>query len=85
MATVDQLSREMRSAFIHDDITGVILDFADVTFCDSSGFAALDWAYAEGARRDTVFRLINVQSQVRRLLEILDMLDLLTEPDEQGP
>ncbi len=83
MATVDQLSREMRNAFLYDDTTEVVLDFADVTFCDSSGLATLDWAYAEGARRGTAFRLINVQPQVRRLLEILDMLDIVSEPDDQ--
>jgi anti-anti-sigma factor len=83
MATVDQLSRELRGAFLHDGTTEVVIDFADVTFCDSSGFAALDRAYAESVRRDTAFRLINVQPQVRRLLEILDMLDILAEPDDQ--
>jgi anti-anti-sigma factor len=80
MVTADELSRAMRTAILRDDSVEVVLDFADVTFCDSSGLAALDAAYAEGARRGTVLRLVNVQPPVRRLLEIVDMADTLTTP-----
>jgi anti-sigma B factor antagonist len=83
MATVDDLSEAMHSAVLQEGTTDVVLDFANVTFCDSSGFAALDAAYAEGSRRGTALRLINVQPQIRRLLEIVGMLDTLTRPD--GP
>ena len=77
MVTVDDLIRALRGAVLDEQATEVVVDFAGVTFCDSSGLAALDSAYGEGLRRDTAFRLINVQPQVRRLLEIVGMLDNL--------
>jgi len=81
MATVDELSDAMHTALRHEDAAHVVLDFAEVTFCDSSGLAALDAAYAEASRRDRALTLINIPPQVRRVLEIVDMLDTLTGRD----
>jgi anti-anti-sigma factor len=81
MATADDLQRAMITAVEDGSVTEVVVDFADVTFCDSSGIAALDRAYAEAARRGVGFRLEDVQDPVRRVLEITGMLEALTEPD----
>jgi anti-sigma B factor antagonist len=83
MATVDDFSHAVRNAIIQEGTTEVVLDFARVTFCDSSGFAVLDSAYAECSSHEILLRLINVQPEVRRLLEILGMFDTITMPD--GP
>jgi anti-anti-sigma factor len=80
MATADDLQRAMITAVEDGSVTEVVVDFADVTFCDSSGIAALDRAYAAAARRGVVFRLVDIQDPVRRVLEITGMLEALTEP-----
>ncbi|MEV4639885.1 STAS domain-containing protein [Actinoplanes sp. NPDC049548] len=80
MATVGALETALRDAFAVPDATGVVADFAGVTFCDSSGVAALDRAYAEGVARGITFCLTGVSGTVRRVLEITGMLDALTDP-----
>lgn len=85
MVTVDALTRALRGAVLAEGTTEVVVDLGKVTFCDSSGLAALDSAYGEGVRRDTAFRLINVQPQIRRLLEIVGMLDTLVRPEGDPP
>ncbi|OJF10618.1 STAS domain-containing protein [Couchioplanes caeruleus] len=80
MATVDGLARALREAISHAGVTEVVADLSAVTFCDSSGVAALDRAYAEGMRRGTVFRITHPQPPVRRVLELTGMLETLTRP-----
>ena len=80
MATVDVLASALRDALATDDVTEVVADFSDVTFCDSSGVAALDRAYGDGLAKGIVFRLTGVTPMVRRVLEITGMLEALTPP-----
>lgn len=82
MATVGDVERGLADALTTPGITKVIVDFADVTFCDSSGIAALDRAYAMATRREICLRLENVRRNVRRVLELTGLLDALTDPGQ---
>lgn len=44
--SASDLDAPMTVTFGHDDASAVEVDFTGVTFCDSSGMAALDRAYA---------------------------------------
>lgn len=79
METVDDVKSALFAALAADGASNVVVDFADVTFCDSAGIAALDRAYGEASQRGIDFRVTNVQPGVRRVLEITGMLDSLTE------
>jgi anti-anti-sigma factor len=80
MATVDHLTDALREAVIRSDATAIIVDFAEVTFCDSSGIAALDEAYGAATARPIRLRVINVRPAVRRVLEITGTFGALTAP-----
>lgn len=80
MATVGALEEALRDAFDRDGVTEVTADLAGVTFCDSSGIAALDRAYAEGSARGIPFRVSEVSAPVRLVLEITGMLETLSRP-----
>lgn len=85
MMTVGDLSAVFPSVLADRDVTGVVVDFAEVTFCDSSGIRALDEAYAVAARRGVRFRLVNLRPSVSRVFEIVGVLKALTEPPAPGP
>jgi anti-sigma B factor antagonist len=80
MANAGDLEHAMTTAMTTSPSDGVIVDFTDVTFCDSSGIAALDRAYFMATQHRIAFRLINVQPPVRRVLEIVGIADRLTQP-----
>ncbi|MEV6601496.1 STAS domain-containing protein [Actinoplanes sp. NPDC051346] len=82
MATVDELARALHEAMTRPGVTEVVADLAAVTFCDSSGIAAFDRAYAEGQHRGIVFRISDPQPAVRRVLELTGMLDTLIGIEE---
>ncbi|WP_229075076.1 STAS domain-containing protein [Actinoplanes sp. DH11] len=71
--TADDLHTALRSASGRAGTRTVVVDFADVTFCDSSGVAVLDEAYGTALDRRIDLRLVNPQPAVRRVLEILGM------------
>jgi anti-anti-sigma factor len=77
MATVGAIHRAADSAITTAGTTEVVIDLADVTFCDSSGIAAFDERYANAAAR---LRVAQPQPSVRRVLEIVGLMDALTAP-----
>jgi anti-anti-sigma factor len=58
----------------------VIVDIANVTFCDSTGIGALVRAQAEAAEHGTVMQIANPNPAVRRVLEVTGVLDALANP-----
>ena len=78
MANVGRLDAALADVVTHSDVVKVVIDFAAVTFCDSSGVAALDRGYAAAGERDVGFQLINLRPDVRRVLEITGVLEGLT-------
>ena len=80
MATVEELTLAMTAAITRHGVTAVEVDFAGVSFCDSSGLAALDKAYARAAQHSIPFRLIDPQPGVRRILQLTGLLEVLVNP-----
>jgi two-component system chemotaxis response regulator CheB len=80
MATTDELAKAISHAAAPLDTTRVIVDLANVTFCDSTGIAVLVRAQAEAAEHHTVVQIANPQRAVRRVLEVTCVLDALTNP-----
>lgn len=78
MATVDVLVKELHEAVTAAGVSRVEVDFGGVTFCDSSGIAALDEAYGGAQRRGVTLRLVNLQPPVSRVLELTGLLDVFT-------
>ncbi|WP_246607510.1 anti-sigma factor antagonist [Paractinoplanes toevensis] len=74
ISTVDDLKAALTHAITADAATAVVADLARLTFCDSSGIAALDKAYHQASKRGVTFRVRNVQPPVRRVLEITGVL-----------
>ncbi len=78
MDSCDDLAAALRTAAERAGTRTLVVDFAGVTFCDSSGIRVLDEAYAMAGRRRIALQLVRVQPQVRRVLEIVGMTALLT-------
>ncbi|MEU4564287.1 STAS domain-containing protein [Actinoplanes sp. NPDC023936] len=77
MDSADELAAALRAGAERGGTRTLVVDFAGVTFCDSSGIRVLDEAYAMAARRRIALQLVEVQPQVRRVLEIVGMTALL--------
>jgi anti-sigma B factor antagonist len=82
MDTAGELDATMSEVVTRSDVTKLVVDFAEVTFCDSSGIAALGRAYAAAAERGIGFQLVNLQPNVRWALEITGVLEGLTLSDD---
>lgn len=78
--TAGDMQAIIRQAIGTTGVREVIVDLADVTFCDSSGIAAFDEEYAAAAGRGLRLRVTDPQPGVRRVLEIVGLLDPLTRP-----
>ena len=85
IANVHEFQTALAHALGRQGGTGVVVDFAGVAFCDSTGIAALDQAYALAGQHRLPFRLRNVQPGVARVLEIVGLLDALTAGSPSAP
>jgi anti-anti-sigma factor len=65
----------------HDDL--IILDFASVTFCDSSGITALIRLRNHQAQAGHTLRIVNASEPVRRVFELAGVVTYLNVDD--GP
>ncbi|MDI6100351.1 STAS domain-containing protein [Actinoplanes sp. NEAU-A12] len=80
METVDAVRRAVTEALRTTGVEDVLVDMAGVTFCDSSGIAVFDETYQTAAEQGVRFRLFGVRPGVRRVLEIVGLLEPLTAP-----
>jgi anti-sigma B factor antagonist len=78
MASVDALAKALLDAMLNPGISAIEIDFSAVTFCDSSGVAALDEGYAAAREHGITLRVINLRPIVSRVLEITGLLEPLT-------
>jgi anti-anti-sigma factor len=85
IATVGLLDTALTAAIARGGTTAVEVDFAGVTFCDSAGIAALDTAAGTAAQGAILFRLIDVQFSVARVLQIVGLLEVLTAHRDVQP
>ena len=59
--------------------TGVLVDMSRVRFWDSSGVGALVTAYRRASERGTTLVISDMSEQVRQILHLTGLLDLLTD------
>ena len=78
MATATALQAALAAAVSRDGAAAIQVDFSGVTFCDSTGLAVLEGAYAAAAGRSVTLRLVGVQPAVARVLAIVGLLEALT-------
>jgi anti-anti-sigma factor len=74
MAVVDELLGQALDRLDHSD-RGIDLDFADVTFIDSSGLGVLVRLRNEAERAHKALRLRNVSGAVIRVLRVTGLGD----------
>jgi len=60
----------------------VIIDFADVPFCDSSAISCLIRAHKDAASNNAVMVLVGVNAMMRRLLAVTHLDHLFTIHDD---
>jgi anti-anti-sigma factor len=80
MATAEDLKAALHNAITYPGATRILVDFAQVSFCDSSGLHVLDQAYGDATTKSVSFQLVNLQPAIRRVLELVGVLDTLIEP-----
>jgi anti-sigma B factor antagonist len=78
MATADLLIRQVTDALAGHPTRSLVIDAADLVFCDSSGVHALVSARREAHRHGSTFQLTNPHGITRRTLQITGVLDVLT-------
>lgn len=79
LATVDRLHQHVRRELAADrPPRRLVVDLAEVTFCDSTGLGALIEARAAAADRGVCFLAINPSGMTRKIMEVTGLLDMLT-------
>jgi anti-sigma B factor antagonist len=81
--SVDLDSREKlliagRESLGRDDIDGLILDLAGVTFMDSTGIGAFVELSRDAEDREASFAIRNPSPRVQRLVELVGLTDVWT-------
>ncbi|WFE53227.1 STAS domain-containing protein [Micromonospora sp. WMMD1155] len=82
MATTGLVHDAVIAALTSDSVREVLLDFADLTFIDSSGMGTLVACQRAIAVRDGTLRLQNLSPFVRRQLFAAGLLGLLGAEDD---
>jgi anti-anti-sigma factor len=75
-AVADKLSATFEQAWAAEPSL-LLVDLADLSFCDSSGIRLLVLAAAQSASKDIEMRIVGVQPIVRRVLELTNTDELL--------
>jgi anti-anti-sigma factor len=84
LATGDAVREQLERDFAAVRPSLVLVDMAEVSFCDSSGIEALICARNAAIAQGTVLRLVNVRGIARTTLEITGVLPLLTREPGAG-
>ena len=77
LATASALLDRVRTATAEHP-AAIVLDLAELTFCDSSGINALIDAQSYAAARGVPLRVVNARRITRRALEVTGVLPLLS-------
>ncbi len=77
-ASTAQLLRDSLSAALADGVSTLVLDLAGVRYLDSAGVGALVQAHNSTTARGARLTVANPQPMVRRVLEVVGVLALLT-------
>jgi anti-sigma B factor antagonist len=84
IATVDQLTDVLTEIIRNRRPARLDVDFAEVTFLDSSGVAALVAAWRSASADRIGFAVVNCDPNVLRVLEITGMMQALTASAPAG-
>lgn len=80
--TAPRLSTTVSRAIEAAETTGVALDLAKVNFMDSMGLSVIVGTHRRALEGDKGFKLIRPGRQIRRILQVTDLISLL--PIEDG-
>ncbi len=80
MDTAEQLEQAV-SALLEDAPKVLAIDFAGVSFCDSSGIGALIRAHKQAAARGCRLELHRVDPDVRRVFDLVGLSERLIAND----
>jgi anti-sigma B factor antagonist len=81
IATADELERAVWPVIARRP-DRIVVDFAGLTFCDSSGTRVMISLYREAQRTGTQFVIVAARHEVRRIFEIVQLGQLLDIADE---
>ena len=81
IASADQLERAVWPLIARRP-ERIVVDFAGLTFCDSSGTRTMISLYREAQRTGTQFVIVAARHEVRRIFEIVQLGQLLDTADE---
>jgi hypothetical protein len=70
----------LHQAVTQPGTTAIVVDFGQVSFCDSSSIESLDRAYGAASDAGIILRLLNLQPIVRQVLDLVGILETLTDP-----
>lgn len=88
--SVDLDSREKllaagRESLGRDDVDGLILDLARVSFMDSTGIGAFVELSRDAEDRGATFAIRNPSPRVQRLVELVGLADVWSGPNDSTP
>ena len=80
MSTTDQLHQHVKHEFTGERprLRRLVVDLAQVSFCDSTGLGALIEARNIARDHSAGFLVINPSCMTRRIMQVTGLLDLLT-------
>ncbi|HEY1484488.1 MAG TPA: STAS domain-containing protein [Micromonosporaceae bacterium] len=81
LAAVTTLREQVDALLATEAVTGIVLDLAGVHFLDSSGIGALVGSLRAAQERGRSLRVVHANGLVRDVLELTNVLPLLTEPE----
>jgi anti-sigma B factor antagonist len=81
---VSELRRTVTDIVVQPGVRELLLDFAGLSFLDSSGIAALVGGYRSAQARGIRFGLVNCVGRVRHVLDVTGMYELFgaDRPDD---
>jgi anti-anti-sigma factor len=79
LATVDQLRLHVKQELItYRSPSRLVVDLAEVSFCDSTGLGALLAAQTDAADHDIALHVINPSGMTRKVMQATGLLEILT-------
>ncbi|WP_433294192.1 STAS domain-containing protein [Actinoplanes sp. CA-030573] len=78
MATAGDLDQQVGATLERGPLDRLIVDLANLRFCDTSGIYALLRARESALRHGAAFQVVNVVGITRRSLEITGLLQVLS-------
>lgn len=78
MSNTDELSETIAAALLDSRLRTVHVDLGGATFLDAHGISTLSRSYNLAVEQRTRMHVVNARGTVRRVLQITDVLSLLS-------